>query len=270
MIGGNRVRALAQALKSNSTLTTLDLGYNSTGDNEAQALSKALSTNSTVTTLNVVGHSISSIGAKELSKVFRTSLIRFKGLLAISEVHKAHSTLTTLDLQKNPIGDKRALALSEALDSDNFGLVGKLDRTNGALALSGALKTNSTLTTLYLQKNSIGSNGGQSLSEALKANSTLITVNFWNNSIEDKGAQVLAEALRTNSTLTILVLFQFSVGIPELEWMKMHWPRFQSLRGLYSNGLDCDPVVIVWIKANVPEMDRSLCRRVERRHTREA
>ncbi|KAF9211641.1 hypothetical protein BGZ59_007806, partial [Podila verticillata] len=39
-----------------------------------------------------------------------------------------------------------------------------------------ALKTNSTLTTLYLWGNSIGPNGAQALSEALKTNSTLITL----------------------------------------------------------------------------------------------
>ncbi|KAK5797292.1 hypothetical protein F5H01DRAFT_385237 [Linnemannia elongata] len=60
-----------------------------------------------------------------------------------------NSTLTTLDLKRNKIGD------------------------NGARALSEALKTNSTLTTLNLESNNIGNNGAQALSRALKINSTV-------------------------------------------------------------------------------------------------
>ncbi|KAF9922840.1 hypothetical protein FBU30_007028 [Linnemannia zychae] len=64
-------------------------------------------------------------------------------------------------------------------------------------------KINSTLPTLNLDNNSIGSSGAQALSEALKTNSTLTTLNLENNSIGDSGAQALSEALKTNSTLTI-------------------------------------------------------------------
>ncbi|KAF9379460.1 hypothetical protein CPB97_008955 [Podila verticillata] len=48
-------------------------------------------------------------------------------------------------------------------------------------------------------------------------------------------------------------LMNHRIGIPELEWMKVHWPKFRSLRGLYGNGLDRDPTVVAWIKANAPE-----------------
>ncbi|KFH68199.1 hypothetical protein MVEG_05018 [Podila verticillata NRRL 6337] len=41
-----------------------------------------------------------------------------------------------------------------------------------------ALKTNSTLTTLNLQDNSIGDNGAQALAEALKTKLTLTTSNL--------------------------------------------------------------------------------------------
>ncbi|KAF9300443.1 hypothetical protein BGZ91_009807, partial [Linnemannia elongata] len=63
--------------------------------------------------------------------------------------------------------------------------------SNGAKALAEALKTNSTLTNLNLQSNSIGDNGAQALSEALKTNSALTTLNLRGNSIEDNGAQAL-------------------------------------------------------------------------------
>jgi Ran GTPase-activating protein (RanGAP) involved in mRNA processing and transport len=48
-IGSNGGQALAEALKSNSTLTTLDLAGNSIGSNGGQALAEALKSNSTLT-----------------------------------------------------------------------------------------------------------------------------------------------------------------------------------------------------------------------------
>ncbi|KAG0341474.1 hypothetical protein BG000_008974, partial [Podila horticola] len=89
-------QALAEALKINLTLTTLNFWNNSIGDNGARALAKALKTNSTLTTLNLAGNSIGDIGALELSEALRTN-----------------STLTTLELQNNPIGDGGARLLRQ-------------------------------------------------------------------------------------------------------------------------------------------------------------
>ncbi|KAH7054878.1 hypothetical protein BKA57DRAFT_452489 [Linnemannia elongata] len=47
-IGSDGVKALAGALKTNKTLTTLDLMCNSIGSNGAKALAEALKTNSMV------------------------------------------------------------------------------------------------------------------------------------------------------------------------------------------------------------------------------
>ncbi|KAF9136205.1 hypothetical protein BGX30_011300, partial [Mortierella sp. GBA39] len=101
-IGDNEVQALSEALKINSTLTTLDLGNLNTldrgdnwiGDNGTQALSEALKSNSTLTTLNLSNNSIGDNGAQ-----------------ALSEALKINSTLTTLDLQNNSIGSNGAQAL---------------------------------------------------------------------------------------------------------------------------------------------------------------
>ncbi|KAG0058779.1 hypothetical protein BGZ89_000986 [Linnemannia elongata] len=86
-----------------------------------------------------------------------------------------NSTLTTLDLKRNKIGDNGARALF-----NRYGfappLVPTLDSTDFVsccCTLSEALKTNSTLTTLNLESNNIGNNGAQALSRALKTNSTV-------------------------------------------------------------------------------------------------
>ncbi|KAF9945675.1 hypothetical protein BGZ72_001106, partial [Mortierella alpina] len=61
-IGNEGVKALAEALKTNSTLTTLDLGHNSIGDDGVKTLAEALKTNKTLTNLDL-GHN--SIGDDE-------------------------------------------------------------------------------------------------------------------------------------------------------------------------------------------------------------
>ena len=78
--------------------------------------------------------------------------------------------MTTLNLERNDIGDEGAKALAE----------------------------NSTLTTLDLFHNGIGAEGAKALAE----NSTLTTLNLYTNGIGDEGAKALAE----NSTLTTLDL----------------------------------------------------------------
>ncbi|KAG9061306.1 hypothetical protein KI688_007284 [Linnemannia hyalina] len=198
-IGDNGAQALSAALKINSTLTILDLGHNSIGDNGAQALSEALNTNSTLTTLNLYINSITDNGAK-----------------ALSEALKTNSTLTTLNLGHNSIRENGVKALAEALKTNStlttLNLYTNWIGVNGVQALSEALEINSTLTTLDLAYSGIGENGVKALAEALKTNSTLTTLNLGHNSIGDNGAQALSEALKTNSTLTTLKLYTNSIG----------------------------------------------------------
>ncbi|KAF8925557.1 hypothetical protein BGZ47_003198, partial [Haplosporangium gracile] len=117
-----------------------------------------------------------------------------------------NSNVAFLDLRSNFIGPNGAQALSEALKTNSTLTSLNLNNSiedNGAVALSEALKTNSTLTELSLMHNWIGENGAQVLSGALKTNSTLIALNLERNSFGDDGAQALAEVLKTNLTVTV-------------------------------------------------------------------
>ncbi|KAG0351167.1 hypothetical protein BGZ54_003387 [Gamsiella multidivaricata] len=67
-IGGKEFGILAETLKTNSILTTLDLAGNSIESNGAQALSEALKTNSTLTILYLDGNWIEDSGAQALFK----------------------------------------------------------------------------------------------------------------------------------------------------------------------------------------------------------
>ncbi|KAG0345399.1 hypothetical protein BG005_001315, partial [Podila minutissima] len=123
-IGENGTRALAEALKTNSTLTTLGLRNNSIGENGTRALAEALKTNSTLTTLGLRNNSIGENGTRALAEALKTNStlttlglrnnsIGENGTQALAEALRTNSTLTTLDLENNLIGDKIAKELTE-------------------------------------------------------------------------------------------------------------------------------------------------------------
>ena len=98
------------------------------------------------------------------------------------------TTLTTLFLRNNQVGDEEAWWLAEAL------------------------ATNSTLTTLDLRMNQVGDEGTRRLAEALTINSSLTTLNLRGNQVGDEGIVWLAEALATNTPLINLHLSSNQVG----------------------------------------------------------
>ncbi|CAF1592671.1 unnamed protein product, partial [Didymodactylos carnosus] len=88
---------LAEALKVNKTLTTLNLENNEISVRGGEALAEALKVNKTLTTLNLAGNQISDGGGE-----------------ALAEALKMNKTLTTLDLARNQISVRGGEALAEA------------------------------------------------------------------------------------------------------------------------------------------------------------
>jgi len=91
--------ALANALETNSTLTTLYLSENKFGDKGVEALAKALEKNSTLTTLDLSDCNIGDEGAK-----------------ALAEALKKNSTLQRLFLSDNVISVTGLKDLASALE----------------------------------------------------------------------------------------------------------------------------------------------------------
>ena len=82
----------------------------------------------------------------------------------------------------------------------------------GTASLAEALKVNTALTQLDLSSNNIAAAGAASLAEAVKVNTTLTQLDLWDNNIGAAGAVFLAEALKVNRTLTLLDLYDNSIG----------------------------------------------------------
>ncbi|KAG0264022.1 hypothetical protein BGZ95_003681 [Linnemannia exigua] len=224
------LKKLADILKTDSTLITLDLSHTSIGEKNVVTLSKALETNSAPNSAlaslalykNPIGND-ESVGPLEILKTtptptplnFRSFPIRHSKAVTLSKALKINSTLTSLNLSCTSIGNYEAATLSDALKANStltsLDLWANSIRDGGAVALSEALKTNSTLTFLNLSNNSIGNSGAVALSRALKTNSTLTTLSLYKNSIGDNGAVALSDALKTNSTLASLNLSNNSI-----------------------------------------------------------
>ena len=87
--GAAGAESIAEALKRNAALTTLNLGFNVIGDNGAQSLCEALKTNATLITLNVYNNNIHSAGAQ-----------------AFDELRGHNNTLKSVNLIMNNIGNQ--------------------------------------------------------------------------------------------------------------------------------------------------------------------
>jgi Ran GTPase-activating protein (RanGAP) involved in mRNA processing and transport len=158
---------LAEALKNNHKLTSLNLGSNAIEAEGARALAAALNT-SALTSLHLSGCSINDEGAQALAEVLADG----------------GAALTTLDLGHNAIGREGAEALAKALMANDvltsLLLRGNWLRDAGARALAQAF---GALTSLDLGSNAINDEGAIALIEAHKKNSALTSLLLKGNSV---------------------------------------------------------------------------------------
>ena len=140
-----------------------------------------------------------------------------EGAKALSKALASNSSLTSINLNRNiigdtgtKIGDEGAKALSKVIASNSsltsIYLFGNNIGDKGAKALGKALSSNSSLTSTNLRENNIGDEGAMALGEAFVTNSSLTKINLWNNNIGDMGAKALSLALASNSSLTSIGL----------------------------------------------------------------
>lgn len=131
-----------------------------------------------------------------------------EGAIYLAKALSDNSTLTELILYNNRLGDKGVRLLAFELSINNHTLkklnLGFNDLTDdGAQHLAQMLKTNRTLTHIWLQENHIGDQGTQSLAAVLaRQNWTLQCLAlFSNKSLGDTSVTALIEMLRLNQSL---------------------------------------------------------------------
>jgi hypothetical protein len=98
-------------------------------------------------------------------------------VIALAEALEYNTSITSIELTENCIGDE------------------------GLIALSEALRINKTIQSINLMSNKIGNQGAIALSEALKYNQTLLTMLLGSNEIGVKGVLSLASCLEHNNSI---------------------------------------------------------------------
>jgi hypothetical protein len=181
--------------RPNTSLVGMNLTGNYLGVEGAEALASALRINGTITSLNLKSTCLGAEGA---------------GVVADSIRSNPNTSMSSLLLWGNAIGDRGALILAEVLR--NNGTLTWLDlRSNclsdvGAKAMATVLKTNITLTALSLKANRIEEPGVKALASMLATNNTLTDLQLMGCCLGSAGKQSLQKAVESNEVLTRLDL----------------------------------------------------------------
>ena len=194
--------------------------------------------NSTIQELDLANSHLSEDNCLSLSSLLQQSVCQLK-VLDISEcgisgegaVHLARGlthnhSLTSLEIQYNPIGDIGAAALgdmiihNECLETLNME---DCDITSqGFVQLAAGLRSNTFLKTLCLNCNQCGMEGATAISDMLKKNKTLQELYLNDDYLVDEGVTVIIAGLQQNTTLSQLLLpkqYQCPADT-RVEWIK--------------------------------------------------
>jgi Ran GTPase-activating protein (RanGAP) involved in mRNA processing and transport len=196
-LGSGRIAWIAQAIKTNNSLTSINLSANEIDGIGANALMNALSCNTTLTAL-------------DLSRTYMQDW----GTIFVAYMLKNNSTLKTLRLRENRIFTGatyifNALEVNKSLTALDL----SYNRFAGMIkSLTTTLAVNKTLTSIALDACDLRDCHIKSIADALDG-SSVKTISLGNNKITDTGASFLATALKyVNTRLTHLNLSCTDIG----------------------------------------------------------
>ncbi|XP_013382113.1 leucine-rich repeat-containing protein 74B [Lingula anatina] len=223
-LGSKHIKALAEALKKNTTVQVLILEGNTMEGEGIQEVCEMLTENDFITEVNLSRNRLGS----------RHSLLN--GPYYISDMMRKNNTLTHLDLSYNDLTENDAMfiafgmegnfrishlnlshndfeeggaqyigkALMENRSIETLNLSWNHIRRKGAVIIARALQSNKNLTHVDLSWNGFGYEGALALGQALKRNKYMKELDITNNRINWAGAQFLANGIKKNETLETL------------------------------------------------------------------
>ena len=200
-VNADTVQRVADVLVSVNNIVDLFFCYTSLGAEGVTPLAEALRRNQGVSTLNLRGNDLRDEGCNVISRFLSNNVLecldiadnRLTTLSPMFVREFEYSRLRHLNLSQNGIRDDGAELLAVALVAHPTLL--DLDLSHNSLGIRGgeafarALRGNSTLTTLILRGNNIQNAGGFALAAALcstlpNTNSTLRTLNVGFNGMQ--------------------------------------------------------------------------------------
>jgi Ran GTPase-activating protein (RanGAP) involved in mRNA processing and transport len=201
---------IVEVLKINTTLTILNLSYTSICE---EMLAETLKINTTLTTLDLSHTGIWGeilAEAMKINTTLRTLYVNHNkidspGMTEIAEALK-YSKLTTIDISYNNVGHNTAKAIAESLKTNTTLTTLMLNNTrmhsSEIVVIAKALLINQTLTTMDISYNDLGYYGAKAIAETIEINTTLTTLNFSYCNINDDGAKLIEKALEINTTIS--------------------------------------------------------------------
>lgn len=152
----------------------------------------------------LLGLTIAPLNLKRL-KLGRCKLPEQEFAAVASCLSKSTSSLTYLDLSGNKIPESSALALSQALISNKSLSTLKIRDCAlgdaGAQAFASCLAHNATLDHVNLGSNGIGPLGAQAIAQGLKDNKSIGNLNLSHNPFSPAGLKLIIEAISSGDSL---------------------------------------------------------------------
>ncbi|XP_067850918.1 leucine-rich repeat-containing protein 34 [Heptranchias perlo] len=186
-LGIQSLIALATVLNNNTTLQSLDIGrplLYSIQEEATVHMAHMLQVNQTLQQLHLEKQAMKNFGAEQICEKLvtnktlqllnlRCNQISCDGARALAELLKHNTPLKILDLAANRIEDKGLVYISEALRYMNDQLLGLSVVSNsitgvGLVALANALKSNKTLTNVYIWGNELDESACSDFANLLK------------------------------------------------------------------------------------------------------
>ena len=239
-IGPEGAKQVAEVLKENSKLTSVNLEGNQIGNIGCESLAKALKYNFSLKELILTNNHIETQGAFSLAMAlgnpscclenvkWEENLISEEGVAVLDSIKQlkrnreewleqvlrklAKGTLFSINLQQKVIGDLEVIFLTNVLAEHSpivrtFWVNGETLSSFSLIPLvQRALPPPSNIQRFYLKQSTIGDDVAIALGQALRQNITLEVCSLTDCSISAQGASEIAEGLKYNSSLRRLNL----------------------------------------------------------------
>ncbi|KAF4038172.1 Leucine Rich repeat [Phytophthora infestans] len=198
-----KLLAASQAINNGECiLTVLNLSKNEIGRKGCEQVAHFLAVCKTLTYLDL---SHTTLGGDD------------EAFAPVAVAIEAHPCLKRVNLSHNSIGERGGTLLGTMLTNPAC-TVRALDvswnniRRSGAVALGIAMRSNTSLQTLYMSMNRCGDGGGEQLAAALASNTTLTELDLSHNALTGASAVAFGFFLRQNHSLRTLDMRDNSLG----------------------------------------------------------
>ena len=211
MIGIHGVKSLIEnCLKTNRTITSLNMQGNKIGDDASRMLVDLLKVNDNVTSLNLTGNAVTMNAMEAVSRALELNRQPLELKKALYRAIANDPSLTEIDVSWLPSMQASASFLAPGLKANTFVSVLLLSNARigdtGAADIANVLRFNKSIRQLALANDDLTSVGGSAIAHALLRNSTLTDLNLANNKIAADAGAIFCEMLQQNNTLMTLNL----------------------------------------------------------------